>query len=133
MSIKLQHAININGSCEKVYKALTDINEMAKWHNGAVEGEISVGAVMKLNPKPGLNFSWETKELVDKESVVQTCVEGPGSSVGKTLSFSLSDLGGGKTLVKLTDGDWSEDDEHLPFCNTYWGKVLNTLKQYVES
>jgi uncharacterized protein YndB with AHSA1/START domain len=132
MSITLRHAIKINAPRERVFKALTVIDEMAAWHQGTTEGTIAVGSVMKLNPKPGLIFGWETKELVANERLVQTCVEGPGSSAGKTLTFALSDADGGLTMVQLTDGEWADDDAHLPFCNTHWGSVLHRLKNYVE-
>jgi uncharacterized protein YndB with AHSA1/START domain len=128
----LRHAIKINGPRERVYKALTVIDEMAAWHQGTTEGEIAVGSVMNLNPKPGLKFGWETRELVDNERIVQNCVEGPGSSTGKTLTFALSDADAGSTLVQLTDGEWADDDAHLPFCNTHWGSVLHRLKNHVE-
>ena len=132
MSITLRHAIKINGSRERVYKALTDIDEMAAWHQGSTEGRIAVGSVMNLNPKPGLKFGWETKELVENERISQTCVEGPGSSAGKTLTFALSDADARSTLVQLTDGEWADDDERLPFCNTHWGGILHQLKNYAE-
>ena len=132
MSVTLRHAIKINGSRDRVYKALTDIDEMAAWHQGSTEGNIAVGSVMYLNPKPGLKFAWETRELLENERIVQTCAEGPGTSAGKTLTFALSDADAGSTLVELTDGEWPDDDDHLPFCNTHWGSVLHRLKQYVE-
>ncbi|MGD9324814.1 MAG: SRPBCC family protein [Desulfobacterales bacterium] len=132
MSTTLRHAIKINASREKVFKALTKIDEMASWHHGPVEGDIAVGSVMYLNPKPGLKFGWEIKELVNNERVAQKCVEGPGSSAGKTLTFNLSDAGAGSTLVELSDGEWADNDAHLPYCNTHWGSVLHRLKNYVE-
>ena len=132
MSLTLRHAIKIAAPRDSVYKALTDIAEMAAWHQGAVEGAIAVDSVMYLNPKPGMKIGWQTKELVNNERVTQTCVEGPGSSAGKTLTFALSDADAGLTLVQLTDGEWADDDEHLPFCNTHWGDVLHNLKKYVE-
>ncbi len=128
----LRHAIKIDASRDRVFRALSDMNEMTAWHHGGVEGDITVGAVLYLNAKPGMRFGWETKELVGNERIVQTCVEGPGSSKGKTITFALSDAEAGMTLVELTDGDWADDDEHLPFCNTHWGEVLYRLKQYVE-
>ena len=128
----LKHAIKINASRDRVFKALTDIDEMSAWHHGTVTGKIAVGSEMFLNPKPGLKFGWETTELVPNERIVQKCVEGPGSSVGKDLVFTLSDADAGVTQVQLTDGDWDDDDDHLPFCNTHWGGVLYRLKRYVE-
>ena len=132
MNLTLRHAIKIDAPRDRVYKALTDIAEMSAWHQGTVEGAIAVDSVMYLNPKPGMKFGWQTKELVNNERVTQTCVEGPGNSAGKTLTFALSDADAGLTLVQLTDGEWSNDDEHLPFCNTHWGGVLHQLKKYVE-
>jgi uncharacterized protein YndB with AHSA1/START domain len=128
----LRHAIKIAAPRERVYKALSNFDDMAAWHHGNVEGKIAVGALMYLNAKPGMRFGWETKELVDNQRIVQSCVEGPGSSQGKTLTFALSNAEAGMTLVELTDGDWADNDDHLPFCNTHWGEVLYRLKQYVE-
>ncbi len=103
-----------------MFKALTDVAQVAAWHLGHVEGKIAVGSVMSLTPKPGLKFGWQTKEIVKDERLAQLCVEGPGSSVGKDLMFTLSDAGGGVTAVHLSDGDWDDADPHLPFCNAHW-------------
>lgn len=132
MNIILRHAIKIHGSRESVYRALTSIDEMAVWHYGTPEGSIAVDSIMALTPKPGLKFSWKTKELINNQRIVQTCVEGPGNSKGRTLTFELSDADDGSTVVQLTNGEWVDDDEHLPFCNTNWGGVLCRLKQYIE-
>ncbi len=132
MKITLRHSIKINATRERVLSALSKIDEMAAWHHGTVTGEIAVGSEMFLNPKPGLKFGWKTKELVANERIVQECTEGPGSSVGKDLAFTLSDAEAGSTLVQLSDGEWDSGDAHLPFCNTHWGAVLHRLKNYVE-
>jgi uncharacterized protein YndB with AHSA1/START domain len=128
----LQHSIKIAAPRRKTFEAISNIAQIAQWHLGEVGGEIGTGAVLYLTPKPGLRFGWQTEEIVPVERVIQICVEGPGSSVGNTLTFALSDLDDGGTLVALSDADWSEDDPHLPFCNTHWGKVLHQLKSYVE-
>jgi uncharacterized protein YndB with AHSA1/START domain len=128
----LQHAIKINAERSRVYRALTDLDEMRRWHLGEVEGEITLGNTLTLNPRPGLRFSWRTEALDADRSILQTCVEGAGTSLGKTLRFNLADDANGLTAVTLSDGEWAADDPHLPFCNTHWGDVLNRLKHYVE-
>ncbi|MGY4494619.1 SRPBCC family protein [Pseudomonas sp. TE3610] len=128
----LRHAIKINATRQKVYSALTHRSEMASWHKGGLEGEIAPGQVFTLTPKPGQRFSWRTESLTPDTEIVQTCTEGAGTSPGKRLTFHLSDAGDGLTLVELSDGEWVEDDPHLPFCNTHWGDVLTRLKHYVE-
>jgi hypothetical protein len=132
MTTTLHHAIKVAASRRDVFKALADAGEMAAWHVGGVEGEIAVGSTLYLNPKPGLRFGWRTDEVVINERFRQTCVEGPGSSVGKILAVALSDTGKDGTLVKLTDSGWVDGDLGLAFCNTHWGEALFRLKEYVE-
>ncbi|MDE1188158.1 MAG: SRPBCC domain-containing protein [Pantoea sp.] len=130
--ITLHHAIKISASRHAVYASLTDINHMAAWHAGKVEGEIAPGKVLTLRPKPETCFSWRTDQLESDALIVQTSQEETDSHAGKTLTFSLSDLDDGRTLVELTHGEWAESDPHLPFCNTYWGEVLFHLKTFAE-
>ena len=84
MGVTLKHAIKISATPDRVFQALTDPAQVASWHEGTVEGEVATGSVLFLDSKPGLRFGWETKELVPNERLVQACVEGPGSSAGKT-------------------------------------------------
>jgi uncharacterized protein YndB with AHSA1/START domain len=131
--LTLRHAMKINAPRDRVFSALADIDEMAAWHIGGVDGDIAVGSTFRLNPIPGLVFGWRTEEIVAGEAIRQQCVEGPGNSAGKTLTFTLSDDAEGTTLVTLTDGQWLDDDPNLPFCNTRWAEVLFHLKEYVET
>ncbi|WP_331299706.1 SRPBCC domain-containing protein [Methylobacterium oryzae] len=128
----LRHAIKLLSPPGETFKAITDIRQIAAWHLGVVEGDIAVGADLYLTPKPELRFGWRTEEIRPDRLLRQTCVLGPGTSPGKEVTFALSDLPEGGTLVELSDGNWSEDDPHLPFCNTRWGEVLHRLKEYVE-
>src|SRR5260370_10405804 len=104
MTVTLRHAIKISAPRHRVFTALSDTGEVAAWHVGGVDGEIAVGATFKLNPKPGLVFGWRTEELVSDETVRQVCVEGPGNSAGKTLTFYLSENHWGPPLGQLTGG-----------------------------
>jgi uncharacterized protein YndB with AHSA1/START domain len=130
--VTLNHAVKVRASRARTYKALTELTEMAAWHVGSIEGEIAQGEVMTLLPKPGQRFGWRTERLETDSKIVQAAVEGSDTSPGKTLTFSLSDLEDGRTLVELTDGEWREGDPNLPFCNAHWGEVLFRLKNYVE-
>ncbi|WP_066765218.1 SRPBCC family protein [Sphingobium sp. CCH11-B1] len=130
--VTLQHAIKIAAPRARIYHALTDIDAMAGWHLGAITGAISKGDIFYLERRPGLRFGWRTDDLEVDQSVVQTCVEGPGAQDGKRLTITLSDLPDGRTLVELNDEGWAEDHPHLALCNTYWGEALTNLKSYVE-
>ena len=128
----LHHDIKIAAPCAAVYRALTTPEEMAVWHKGQVEGDIAPGRILTLTPKPGLRFGWRTDQLEPDRLIAQTCVEGPGNSRDKTLTLTLSEPAPGVTQVTLADGEWQEDDPHLPFCNSYWGAVLYRLKIHAE-
>lgn len=130
--ITLRHAIKIVGARAEVYRALTEIDQMAAWHLGTVEGAVAPGEVLALIPKPGTRFAWRTEQVEQDAKVVQTSIEGSGTSPGRTLTFVLADSDDGRTLVELTDGEWQSNDPHLPFCNTHWGETLHRLKDYVE-
>jgi uncharacterized protein YndB with AHSA1/START domain len=128
----LHHAIKVSASRPRVFKALVDIDEMAAWHIGSIEGDIAVGSTFYLDARPGLRFGWKVDEIITNEQIRERCIEGPGNSVGKRTTITLSDIEGGGALVQLIDGDWADGDEHLPFCNSRWGEVLLHLKEYVE-
>lgn len=131
--ITLHHAIKIAAPRPAVYAALTDIEQIAAWHAGDVEGEIAEGQTLTLRPKSETRFSWRTETLEPDSRIVQTSLVETDSHAGKTLSFQLSDLEDGRTLVALTHGEWAADDPHLPFCNTYWGEVLFQLRTFMET
>ncbi len=130
--LRLKHAIEIAAPREKVYQALINTEQMTFWHKGEVSGEISPGGILHLRTGNGLDFDWRTESLTANSEVRQTCVKGPGNSAGKTLHISLTDKNNG-TLVTLTDGEWAENDPHLPLCNTHWAGVLHNLKTSVEN
>jgi uncharacterized protein YndB with AHSA1/START domain len=131
--MRLHHAIKITAPRSEVFAALTELRHMTSWHVGQVTGAVALGQILVLKPAPGLQFAWRTDTLEQDRLLVQTCLDGPGSSTGKILSFALSVAKDGTTLVDLTDGEWNPADPHLPQCNTHWGQVLHQLKTYCES
>jgi uncharacterized protein YndB with AHSA1/START domain len=131
--VTIQHAAKIAADREAVYRALTEIEKMAGWHVGSIEGKIAVGATFFLEHQPGKRFGWRTEQLEPGTRIVQTYIEGEGSSAGKSLTILLSDLDDGRTQLELSDGPWSEGDPHLAYCNTYWGGALSKLKTRLEA
>ncbi len=130
--ITLMHAVKIAAPRNEVFRAFADIGELVGWHLGAVDGEIAVGKTFHLERRPGLRFGWRTDQIEANRKIVQTCVEGPGSSAGKTLTIVFSDEQDARTLIQLQDSGWHQHDAHLPFCNTYWGEALGRLRGYLE-
>ena len=129
--ITLRHAIRIAAKRDAVYRSFTDVAGLTGWF-GPIKGEVDLGKTLVLEVRPGLRFGWRTDQLEPGRKIVQTLVEGPGASSEKTLTISLSDEPDGRTLVQLSDAGWSEDDPHLPLCNTEWGEALSQLRAYQE-
>jgi uncharacterized protein YndB with AHSA1/START domain len=128
----LRHAIKVAASRDAVYHVFTDIAGLSVWHLGSVQGEVGVGKTFTIERRPGLSFGWRTDELDPALKILQTCVEGPGASAGKTLTITFSNESDGRTLVELSDAGWHDDDPHLPLCNTYWGEAMTRLRSYLE-
>jgi uncharacterized protein YndB with AHSA1/START domain len=116
--ITLEHAVKISAPREAVFSAFTDHAKLAGWHIEKIEGEVAPGKTVYLERRPGLRFGWKTEVLDAGKKIVQTCVEGPGSSVGKKLTILFSDEPDGRPLLRLSDSGWHENDEHLPLCNS---------------
>jgi hypothetical protein len=65
--------------------------------------------------------------------VAWKCAAGPGDSPGTIVSFHLSLLADGRTLVEQDHQGWPGTHGNYRKCNTYWGVLLHHLKQYVET
>lgn len=130
--ITLRHAIKIAAPQDVTFRALSEPAAMQPWHLGTVEGYFGLGETVRLVRNSELSFTWRTDEISPGKAFLQTCVEGPGSSVGKTLRIGVERLPDGRSLVSLAHGEWDEADPHLPFCNTYWGEALMRLHHHLE-
>jgi uncharacterized protein YndB with AHSA1/START domain len=131
--ITLKHAVKIAAPRDVVFRAFTEIAELANWHLGTIDGEVEAGKTFHLERRPDLRFRWRTDRIDAGNKIVQTCVDGPGFSRGKTLTIDFSDEPDARTLIQLNDSGWHEQDKHLPLCNTHWGEALGRLRDYLES
>ena len=67
MSLILRHAIKIDAPLEVVFLALSQVQHIAAWHHGPVQGDLAVGEVLYINPSSDLKFGWKTNEIVGHE------------------------------------------------------------------
>jgi uncharacterized protein YndB with AHSA1/START domain len=131
--ITLRHAIKIAAKRDAVYRSFTEVEALAGWQLGGIKGDVELGKTLVMERQPGLRFGWRIDQLVRGRKIVQTCIEGPGASRGKTLTILLSDEPDDRTLVQLSDAGWREDDPNLALCNTNWGEALSRLRAYQEN
>ena len=131
--VDISHEIKIKAASDRIFAALTMVDELKAWHSAHVTGQGQVGGVLHIegSGKPG--FDWKVTELSPPKRVGWVCTAGPGDSVGSTVLFELSTVDQGRTLVECTHAGWPGTHGNYRKCNTLWGVLLHHLKQYVEA
>ena len=130
MSIPLKHLFHINASVNKVFKALTNVNEMRNWYTTEISGESSIDQL--------INFKFGTIEFIVKvtalevnKKIVWECVDTTMPFVGHTYTFEL-DESDAKTRILLTVLGFEEQNDMYANMNFSWGKYLESLRQYCQ-
>tara|TARA_X000000950_G_C13777678_1_gene603744 strand:+ start:627 stop:1061 length:435 start_codon:yes stop_codon:yes gene_type:complete len=130
MSIPLKHLFHINASVDKVFKALTNVNEMRNWYTTEISGESSIDQL--------INFKFGTIEFIVKvtalevnKKIVWECVDTTMPFVGHTYTFEL-DESDAKTRILLTVLGFEEQNDMYANMNFSWGKYLESLRQYCQ-
>ena len=130
MSIPLKHLFHINASVDKVFKALTNVNEMRNWYTTEISGESSIDQL--------INFKFGTIEFIVKvtalevnKKIVWECVDTTMPFVGHTYTFDL-DESDAKTRILLTVLGFEEQNDTYANMNFSWGKYLESLRQYCQ-
>ena len=130
MSIPLKHLFHINASVDKVFKALTNINEMKSWYTTEISGESSIDQL--INFKFGtIEFIVKVNALEENKKIVWECVDTTMPFVGHIYTFEL-DESEGKTRIRLTELGFEEQNDMYANMNFSWGKYLESLRQYCQ-
>lgn len=129
-----------NAPVLKVWKAITDRNEMKNWYFDLAEFKAETGFKFQFygGPSPERQYLHlcEIKEVIKERKLSHSWrFDGyPGNSL---LTFELSDQGN-KTLLKLTHGGLETFPEENPdFAKANfvegWNEIINiSLKKYLE-
>jgi uncharacterized protein YndB with AHSA1/START domain len=128
----IEHEIQINAPQDRVYEALTNVSELAKWHTAKVEGGSGAGEVFLTRPEAEPVFEWKVMKR-DPSQVEWKCVKGPGDAVGTTVRFDLSRAEDGRTFVEFVHAGWPDRSGKYRKCNTLWGVLLAHLRRYLET
>jgi uncharacterized protein YndB with AHSA1/START domain len=129
----IDHEIKIEASPERIFEALTTAGGLKSWHTAHVEGDGAPGHAWRFEFTERPTFRWEVTQSASPTHVAWRCIEGPGDSVGTSVTFDLSGADKDRTLVELAHTGWPGTHGNYRKCNTYWGVLLHHLKQYVET
>jgi len=129
----IEHEVKIKAPIEKVFKALTSLQELKCWHTADITGSTKQQEVMTFAGKDKPSFRWKTIGLEPNKKVVWECIEGPGDSVGTQAIYKLSETDNKHTILEFSHTKWPLEAENFRKCNTLWGNLLYHLKKYTET
>ena len=130
---EIHHELKIQAAPERVFEALTTAQGLRGWHSAEVEGDGAPGHTWRFVHTGRPTFRWQVTACSAPTQVAWRCEEGPGDSVGTSVSFRLSKADDARTLVELVHTGWPGTHGNFRKCNTYWGVLLHHLRQYVET
>lgn len=127
----LRHQVNIEADTSKVHEALTTEKGLKGWTMAEVSGGGDVGARWSLKYAKGVSFVWEITEH-GADRIAWKCVEGPGDSVGTTVSFALGKTPHGRVQLVFAHDGWPHQEGNFAKCNALWGMMLHHLRAFAE-
>lgn len=134
MATDLIHRIGIEAAAEKIYRAITTEEGIRAWWTKDVKMDVDAGGRAEFGFfKRSTVFTMRIEALKPASLVKWTCVGGTSPDwVGTTQEFALEPEADGEVLLKFCHGGWVSGGDHCYFCNTTWGHLLVSLKQYAE-
>ncbi|OLS26417.1 MAG: hypothetical protein HeimC3_09670 [Candidatus Heimdallarchaeota archaeon LC_3] len=127
------HVVAINEKQEKIFRALTQQDGLAKWWTFSAKAEPKEGSIAEFGFYGGqVVFKMKITQLKTPEKVEWECVEGPPEWVNTKLSFQLS-TGENGTNLRFIHGNWQSTENMFGGVNYQWALYLLSLKKYVET
>ncbi len=129
---EIYHEVGIHAKPAAVYKALTNIDQLAKWWTSDTRGSAKLGGTLEFwfnsHVKP-----FKVTKLEKNKLVRWKVIGGDGKEWGdKEVRFQLSTKRG-KTFVNFTHSGWKTKTGALAHCSTKWGVFMVSLKDLLEN
>lgn len=130
MSIPIKHLFHINAPADKVFKALTDIEQLKIWYTTDVSGRSDLGYVVVFMFG---NIDFKVKIITSEagKKLEWECIECSLPMEGHKYIFEL-DENEGKTRLKFTELGFTIQDDAYSNMNFSWGKYLESLRQFCQ-
>jgi uncharacterized protein YndB with AHSA1/START domain len=130
--IPIKLLMHINSTKEKVFKALTESNELSEWYTTAVNGKFELNEIISFEFVNFAKFKFKVIAIIQNESVYLEIVESEFSNVGHIMKYDL-DENDGKTRVRYTYEGFDEMDDSYANMNYSSAKYLESLRQYCQT
>ena len=125
--------MHINSPKEKVFKALTNSNELSKWYTTVVKGEFKLNEIISFEFVNFAEIKFKVIALTQNESVHLKVVESTFDNLlGHIMKYDL-DENNGKTRVRFTHDGFEEMDDFYANMNYSSAKYRESLRQYCQT
>ena len=131
----MSHEIGISGNLESVYKAITTVEGLKGWWTENTEKE---GETFRFGFNKGQYwFKFKILNNEENKSGEWECIEADEFTkddwVGTFIKFELKEgKDQGSVIVKFDHKGWKDDSQGYARCNSTWGHLMFSLKDYVE-
>ncbi|MDR6238668.1 hypothetical protein [Aureibacter tunicatorum] len=132
MMKKIEHQINIKGEIERVYFAISTAKGFASWWTPHVELDES-SSIISFGFNGGeIVMRMKMVEMKTNESVHLVCEDGPEEWLNTYLHFQMLEKQPDFFQLNFNHGGWEKDVPNFTRCNTDWGRLMYSLKDFVE-
>ena len=131
MSHTIHHLLHINAPIEKVFTALSSIEELKLWYTTEVQGSSKLNEIIEFK-FGGVDFHTKVIELVANEKIVMECVATSLPLVGQKVTYEL-DQNDEKTRVRFSQDGFDELDDFYANMNFSASKYLESLRQFCQN
>ena len=131
MSHTIHHLLHINAPIDKVFTALSSIEELKLWYTTEVQGSSKLNEIIEVK-FGGVDFHTKVIELVANEKIVMECVATSLPLVGQKVTYEL-DQNDEKTRVRFSQDGFDELDDFYANMNFSASKYLESLRQFCQN
>ena len=131
MSHTIHHLLHINAPIDKVFTALSSIEELKLWYTTEVQGSSKLNEIIQFK-FGGVDFHTKVIELVANEKIVMECVATSLPLVGQKVTYEL-DQNDEKTRVRFSQDGFDELDDFYANMNFSASKYLESLRQFCQN
>lgn len=130
---EIWHEILINASPESLYRALTDVDQLAHWWTTDTRGEPALGGHLEFWFNGFLGSVMKITELKSGELVRWQAIDrGLPDWTGTEIEFRIF-VEKGQTTLHFHHSNWRPDSTLFPHCSLGWAIYLMSLKEFVET
>lgn len=131
----MKHEIWVNAEIKDIYNAFATINGLKEWWTSDIEHN-KEDKTLKFGFFEGKYWmKFKILETEENKKVKWECVQTDDISsdwIGTEIEIEVSQVDN-NTKVSLVHRNWKEDSPIFATCNSTWGHLMFSLKDYVET